>query len=215
MTFLFGGLNKAAGPQCSTKKKKATFDISFHRPALNALKWVLSIVSPHLSSVVASRPPPLALLLSAISRYVYQSNRPPLHPRPWQLLIRTFVITAGLGGVQTSDQIFALTHDEWVHHCILVQTTLTLPMLFELPLEVLYWAEFMMLPKGSHFKWRALVWSRKLTAICCCRVALPPEDGNILKWVWMNCECRDVLAWMTCIFIPLGKRGSMWDHTGN
>lgn len=70
---------------------------------------VLSIVLPHLSSLVESQPTPLAVVLSVI-RAVYHSSDHHFTPGPESSSLGPLHWL--LGGVQTADQATALQHDE-------------------------------------------------------------------------------------------------------
>lgn len=119
----------------------ASFDMSFHWPSSEHSE---SIVLPHLSSPLESRPTPLAAALSAIRADVFIT---PLHLRPWQFLIRTFIWAAGC---RPDLRLCYFAAAWWVspfkcHACHISTQTLGLPVLFE-PTLLIY-DKFKMTPK--------------------------------------------------------------------
>lgn len=119
----------------------ASFDMSFHWPSSEHSE---SIVLPHLSSPLESRPTPLAAALSAIRADVFIT---PLHLRPWQFLIRTFIWAAGC---RPELRLCYFAAAWWVspfkcHACHISTQTLGLPVLFE-PTLLIY-DKFKMTPK--------------------------------------------------------------------
>lgn len=119
----------------------ASFDMSFHWPSSEHSE---SIVLPHLSSPLESRPTPLAAALSAIRADVFIT---PLHLRPWQFLIRTFI---GAAGCRPDLRLCYFAAAWWVspfkcHACHISTQTLGLPVLFE-PTLLIY-DKFKMTPK--------------------------------------------------------------------